>query len=157
MDRRKIKNHSVGDEARPMIESSVYFVRIGKHVKIGYSTNVEQRMKAFATSTTERIELLLTMPGGRKEEVRLHNLLAEGRIAREFFHLDYRLDYFIRTAEAGDVEKAWAWLEDSTAERRRHHAALARKSRVAAAAMKKAEIDRHCAVLVADRKRRLGW
>lgn len=57
-------------------EPAVYFARIGKHIKIGFSTDVEQRMRSFTTGTAQEISLLLTISGDHGVERRLHRLLA---------------------------------------------------------------------------------
>jgi|SRR6516162_6879640 len=69
-------------------QSVVYFVQTGKmqHVKIGFTRNLEQRLRDFETSSLH-IELLASIPGGRKEETKIHRRLASTRVGRtEFFH-----------------------------------------------------------------------
>ena len=46
---------------------SVYFMRIGQTIKIGFSTNVKQRARALGAD-----EVLATMPGTRALEKTLH-------------------------------------------------------------------------------------
>lgn len=140
------------------MSSVVYIVSIGKNLKVGYTTNLGQRIKAFRTSTAEEIEVLATFPGGRKEERRLHDSLAESRMhTGEFFHRDYRINNFIDFINAGDLEKAWRWLDETHIDRRRRRRAEERQARVAARRQTKAEFDAYIAGLVAERKRTLGW
>lgn len=54
----------------------VYFVRIGKHIKIGFTKDIAKRVKSFLT-TAAGVEVLLTIPGGRDLERQFHYLLAE--------------------------------------------------------------------------------
>ena len=68
----------------PTAEAVVYLVQIGKHIKIGFSKNLKQRLKDFATSTAETIELLAAIPGDREVERRLHESLRDIQFHREF-------------------------------------------------------------------------
>src|SRR5690242_9229379 len=56
-----------------MSGSVVYFLSTGGHnVKIGFSTNLPERLKAFQTALCGLPTLMGTLAGGRKEEARLH-------------------------------------------------------------------------------------
>lgn len=138
-------------------DSFVYIVAIGKLAKIGYSTNIPQRLRSFATGTGESIRLLASFRGERADERRLHLALAEYRVRGEFFHLDHRLLNFIDFVRAGDLKSAWKWLAQTTPRARQKKARAIREQRLAAARTAKAERDAHCARLVAERKQRLGW
>lgn len=137
--------------------SVVYIVQIGKWVKVGYSTDLEQRLQSFTTGTAEPIKLLAMFPGGRSDEARLHRALEESRVRGEFFHLDYRLSDFIGFVRAGDLEAAWKWLDHTAPASRQRRKLDRRQARLDAAKAAKAERDAHCAHLVAERKARLGW
>lgn len=133
----------------------VYIVRIGKHIKIGFSRNVARRMKAFETSNAD-VELLHAFDGDIALERRLHGLLAEARIKGEIFHQDWRIGAFIRQHQDGGLEQALKYLEDTTPDQRKKRKEEDRASRVAAARLSKAEKDAYFASLVAERKARLG-
>jgi hypothetical protein len=60
--------------ALPLFASTVYFIRIGKFIKIGVTTDLEQRLAAFRGASAEPMEVLLTIPGRRDVEQRLHKL-----------------------------------------------------------------------------------
>jgi hypothetical protein len=66
-------------------EEVVYLVRGGDTVKIGRTTNLASRLRALATGSAVPLELLATVPGGRKEEARLH---------RKWRHLHLRGEWF---------------------------------------------------------------
>lgn len=134
----------------------VYFARIGKHVKIGFSTNLPARIKAFQTSAVD-VELLLAIPGNRALEKGIHRLLDEIKIDREIFHDDWRIHQFIHNFEADGLERALSFLETSTPEARRRKRQEDRERRTIAARQTRAEKDAYFASLVEDRKRRLGW
>jgi len=49
----------------------VQVVRAGDAVKIGLTRDVERRLRALATGSAVPLELLATLPGGRRLEARL--------------------------------------------------------------------------------------
>lgn len=61
----------------------VYYVALGKHIKIGYTTNIEIRMRAYVTG-----DLLVTEAGGRSLELKRHREFAE--------YLDVGHEWFLR-------------------------------------------------------------
>ncbi len=55
----------------------VYFIKVGRRaIKIGFTTNLENRLKSFRGASAEQIEVLAVFPGDRHLEKRLHGLLA---------------------------------------------------------------------------------
>jgi hypothetical protein len=66
-------------------EPSVYFVKIGKHIKIGFTTNIKERLKSFRGASAEPISLLHIVPGSYALESELHRLFATTKIRNEFF------------------------------------------------------------------------
>jgi hypothetical protein len=137
-------------------ESLVYFVRIGKFIKIGFTTNLRGRLASFATSAPD-IEVLLVIPGDRALEQRLHWLLEECKNTRELFHPDWRISSFIRHFEYGGIERALHFLEESTPRARAKHKAEEQEKRVIERRKTKAEKDAYFAQLVAERKSKQGW
>jgi hypothetical protein len=137
-------------------QSVVYFVRIGKNVKIGVTTNLKRRMKAMQTYASD-IKLLIEMPGDRSLEQKLHDLLAESRVARELFHQDYRVISFIDQFQYNGLERAIEFLEATTPAALKKAKEENFQKRVAAARQSKAEKDAYFASLVAERQRKLGW
>lgn len=77
-------------EAAYADQSLVYYVRIGEHIKIGYSTNLKQRISQLRLQPTA---LLATEPGGRDLEKERHRQFSADRIVsnREDFTLSPRL------------------------------------------------------------------
>lgn len=69
----------------------VYFAERGGLVKIGFSANVDQRMRVLGT------RLLAVMPGGEGMERRMHMLFAEYRHHGEWFHPGLSLVGFIES------------------------------------------------------------
>ena len=73
------------DFTQPVGTSFVYYVRIGDHIKIGYSSRVRSRLQALRVPVDN---LLALEPGGRDEEVARHRQFAAHRITQrwENFH-----------------------------------------------------------------------
>ena len=57
----------------------VYYVRLGGRIKIGYTTQLRNRLASFRT-TVERVELLATEPGDPRLERERHNQFGKHRI-----------------------------------------------------------------------------
>jgi hypothetical protein len=95
----------------PEPESVVYFVRIGEFIKIGVTTNLKQRVKAFRTGTAENINVLLTVPGDRHLERALHALFNLDRAINELFHDDWLVPAFIKIAKGGNYAAAIEHVE----------------------------------------------
>lgn len=142
-------------DVQPDSASVVYFVRIGKAIKIGFTKNIEKRLKAFMTSAVD-VALLFTIPGDRSLEKKLHVLLAESKIARELFRSSEVLQ-FIEIVKFFGFERGIKMLENSTPAARRKAKEQNFVARVAARRQSKAELDAYYAGLVAERKQRLGW
>lgn len=60
--------------------SVVYFIRAGDRIKIGVTSNISRRMQALQTGHPEMLDLLHTMPGGRREERQFHEQFRALRI-----------------------------------------------------------------------------
>ena len=80
------------DEARAQMleqQSVVYYVRIGDHVKIGFTVNLKQRLSQLRLDPPA---VLATEPGGRITEARRHAEFADERVGRrEDFNPSRRL------------------------------------------------------------------
>jgi hypothetical protein len=119
--------------------SQVYFISVGKHIKIGFTTNLKSRLQTFRGSSAEEITVLLTIPGGREVERRLHDLFREERIRKEFFRDCWPVHEFIRFAKERGVDWAFEYIEawkrkcrhewDKTKEQRRQERLDAEKRR----------------------------
>lgn len=69
-------------------ESQVYAIRRAdtREVKIGISTNPIRRLRDLQSAHGERLELLLTFPGGVHTEYELHERFSAHRKRGEWFH-----------------------------------------------------------------------
>lgn len=92
---------------------SVYFARVGRYVKVGYSENPAARVRNLFKSETryarpldcptdpsER-ELLLVVPGGLNEERACHEALDDYAVGGEFFVDEPGVREFMTAAAAG--------------------------------------------------------
>jgi hypothetical protein len=65
----------------------IYFIKFTEvnAIKIGTSDNVSSRLKALQLACPCQLELLGTIPGDQKEEIRLHQKFARFRLKGEWF------------------------------------------------------------------------
>lgn len=155
MSRAVTLDADMGYAAR-MQQPVVYFVKIGKHIKIGFTTKLKQRLKTFETSSVD-VELLLAIPGSRALEKSLHEKLADSQATRELFHRDGSISTFISIYGYAGLAAALQYLDDTTPAALARRRAEEREKRVAVARQSRAEKDAYFASLVVDRKNRLGW
>lgn len=97
------------------MNSVVYAIAAGDRVKIGFTTNLPQRMKAIQSSSSLPIVCLGTAPGGLALERALHRQFALHRVYGEWFELPdgqrqelrERLDgkpHFVKLPRAGKAQ-----------------------------------------------------
>jgi hypothetical protein len=98
-------------EKAKAIGEVVYFVRIGKAIKIGHTKNLNKRLKSFRASSTEIMDVLASVPGGRKIERYFHKLFSHSRIRNEFFKYDFALDCFVNQIKRGELAAAINWMK----------------------------------------------
>jgi hypothetical protein len=60
----------------------IYLVRLDAHLKLGFTKNINKRLKSFET-TSLRVELIKSIPGSLQDEKYLHSIL--GSKARELY------------------------------------------------------------------------
>ena len=77
--------------------SQVYFIRCGEAVKIGISVKPYERIANLSSANHQKMELLATMDGSRKEEKAMHAKFAAYRIKGEWFRYSAEIDKFIKT------------------------------------------------------------
>lgn len=76
----------------------VYFARgaLTKLIKIGYSKEPVKRLEDLGTSSGEEIEIILTIPGTRRDERKFHLQFRACRERREWFREEGRLHTFLK-------------------------------------------------------------
>jgi hypothetical protein len=90
----------------------VYFIRVGKFIKIGYTTNLKRRIKSFEGASNERIEVLAVFPGDRRAEKYLHDLFSADRLRNEFFRDGNDIFIFLLTAKNEGLRAALKWAKE---------------------------------------------
>jgi hypothetical protein len=91
-------------------ESVIYFMRVGRHVKIGRTTNLRKRMLSFYLGPDD---ILAIVPGAKQMEDAYHARFARTRFTRdgraELFHLDWRLWLYLsrRRVDVWDVVNSY--------------------------------------------------
>lgn len=75
----------------------IYFVQADTDgpIKIGTTTQLEQRLAALSNSDPAKLHLLATMPGDNKDEAQLHKRFRRLRLHGEWFAPDAELRDFI--------------------------------------------------------------
>lgn len=81
----------------------VYFIQAGEGgpIKIGLTEDVTKRVAALQTGNPEKLAVLLTIPGGPKEERRMHRMFSYARITGEWFRPVPKLLRFIEENSDG--------------------------------------------------------
>lgn len=64
---------------------SVYFIRSGGRIKIGYTSNWSKRLRSFTRALPEPPEIIAVIDGGREAEAWLHSRFDELRVNGEWF------------------------------------------------------------------------
>ena len=82
---------------RDQAKGFCYFVENGRHVKIGYTGNLEQRMHDLQTANSEKLRLICAIPFrsvelAEKCEKKLHKKFEKYRITGEWFNILYRIN-----------------------------------------------------------------
>lgn len=65
----------------------LYLIKDRDYIKIGYTSNLDQRQKAYET-TNCYAEVLMAKDGTRKDESNLHKLCDKWHYKNEWFHYD---------------------------------------------------------------------
>jgi len=120
--RRKDQREEQERESRSLIAGWIYYIRVDERIKIGYSTDVKQRMRAYPPHS----ELLAVHPGTPTLEREMHAQFA-GHLAqgREWFRPDDPVMVHIaRVVEQfGPPPKSFIYrFRDGTTQRIKPHA-----------------------------------
>ena len=65
----------------------LYLIKDRDYIKIGYTSNLDQRQKAYET-TNCYAEVIMTKDGTRKDEFNLHKLCEKWHYKNEWFYYD---------------------------------------------------------------------
>ncbi len=81
--------------APPKPTGFVYFLRADNTVKIGFSTNVKDRLRTIKTGCPENIRIVKVVAGTMRTERMYHERYAEYRLTGEWFDLRGRLAKYL--------------------------------------------------------------
>lgn len=79
----------------PSTPGWVYFAYCAGRIKIGYTTNVANRLTQFVTHAPQPVTLLLSIGGDDDDERSYHEQFAADRVHGEWFRLSYDLRDFL--------------------------------------------------------------
>lgn len=124
---------------------SVYFIRAGSVVKIGYSADPHKRLADLQTANHRKLTLVATIPGEREDESRLHGRFAAYRIAGEWFTYSRPIRALVRSVRGldhGPETDRVLWMEDPAIREAalRREAAAQEAAQEAAAAARRREL-----------------
>jgi hypothetical protein len=86
-DPPKPLRHTESPGSNPTPTGYIYFVYCAGRIKIGYATEVADRMSGIGTSSPFPITLLMTIRGSLEDEKLFHDLFEDDRVNREWFQL----------------------------------------------------------------------
>lgn len=80
-------NKTRGKQEDELPESTIYFMCAldANRIKIGFTANIEKRIKNLRTSSPHKLRLMRTIPGTKDDERRLHEQFAHLREHGEWF------------------------------------------------------------------------
>lgn len=87
---------SLMESLKPARVDTVYVVRCGYRVKIGFTKNIAQRLHALKTANHRPLELLTSWPAPQTEEKALHSRFADLRVSGEWFALQKPIKEWLR-------------------------------------------------------------
>ena len=95
-------------------EGEIYFLALDDKVKVGWTSNLEQRMKSYPPHS----RLIVTYPGSRADERDLHRTLATSRVAgREWYERTPHVMSTIREAQLRNDQQYAAEVAERKAAR----------------------------------------
>lgn len=97
--------------------SFVYFIadQNAKQIKIGRAVNVKARLSSLQGGSTNELQLLGALAGGKELERELHQRFAESRIRGEWFRPTGELLHLIRAAFEAGTGRPWGTDGDPVA------------------------------------------
>lgn len=84
------------DSLKPQKADTVYVIRCGYRVKIGFTTNIAQRLRSLKTGNHRPMELLASWPAPPADEKALHARFAGLRVSGEWFALRKPIKEWLR-------------------------------------------------------------
>jgi hypothetical protein len=89
-------------------EMSVYFIKAGGLIKIGFTRNLSARLLSLQTGNGHQLEQLAVVDGSIRDEGDLRMILAQFRVRGEWFKDCMEVRLVIQAAEGGGIGSAMA-------------------------------------------------
>jgi hypothetical protein len=96
-------------DAESGCETFVYFMQVGRRVKIGMSKNVKKRAKDIQTGQSDRVEVRYSVKGGRILEKHFHQKFKSENLHGEWFRLDGPIEHFLNGLPYSESEHNDSW------------------------------------------------
>lgn len=74
----------------------IYFAGYGDYVKIGFTTDLAQRLSELQTGAPEKLKIILAIPGTLRDEAAAHRRFARSRLKGEWFRRSGAIEEWIR-------------------------------------------------------------
>lgn len=74
----------------------IYFIQVDNYLKVGYTSNLKERYKAYITENPNPPKLLYTINGAYDIENKIHKQLKEFHHRAEWFHLTKECEALIK-------------------------------------------------------------
>ena len=84
------------ESLKPPRVDTVYVIRCGYRVKIGFTQNLAQRLHSLTTANHRPIELITSWPAPKEAEKALHARFADLRVKGEWFALQKPIKEWLR-------------------------------------------------------------
>jgi hypothetical protein len=79
----------------------IYFIGFKTtHIKIGYTSDLNRRIKELQTGCPFKLKVLATMQGDSQTEAGLHLMFASKRAVGEWFRAHGDLEYFVKAVKS---------------------------------------------------------
>lgn len=95
---------------RPGRAPFVYFINSGDFVKIGWATDVSERLRTCQTGNPILLELAAAFVGGPSEEALLHLAFRSQHVRAEWFRCEGAISEIIKALRDKDPYEARIWV-----------------------------------------------
>lgn len=85
---QRYRQHKASRQKPPRSPGTIYFIRAGEFVKIGFTRDLDGRLKGLQTSSPIKLELVRHYPGSIQAERRLHARFEALRAVGEWFRYE---------------------------------------------------------------------
>lgn len=91
----------------------IYFIYDGDYIKIGYTTNIKQRLKNIATANPRKLELVKIIDGDNQLEYIIQEYFSNYHLSGEWFRYEGELYNYINNSLILDFTNPFLFLSPS--------------------------------------------